>query len=216
MSSSVLKSSCCTSRAPSPDAVPPRPVVSAIKISKRISKDHVPSWVSVDTTELRAIFEEAELTDPCDIKHISHKDSAKFRELLEVDKFVTDSESEQVTTKKSSSTLKAVTQKLKKHLSKDGSLSKRHSRNSIGTSEEEIERRAELRRIRERRIREELSNEGVYDDDAKSVDSPPGTPLKNNRESAWIPGNYVPMPSLSPVSLPLPALSLPTLDPLEA
>ncbi|KAL5324270.1 hypothetical protein ACEPPN_008815 [Leptodophora sp. 'Broadleaf-Isolate-01'] len=212
MPTAVHKSSCCTSRAPpSPDAVPPRPVVPEVKTNRRISKDHVPSWISVDTRELRAIFEEAEPTDPCRAKHISHKDSAKFRELLEGDKFVTDSESEKITTKKSSSTLKAVTQKLKKHLSKDEGLSKRHSRNSIGTSEEEIERRAELRRIRERRIREELSNEGVYDDDAKSMTSPPGTPLKNNRPSAWIPGNYVPMPALSPVSLPLPEL-----DPLEA
>ncbi|KAL2073267.1 hypothetical protein VTL71DRAFT_10591 [Oculimacula yallundae] len=212
MSSSILKSSCCTSRAPpSPDAVPSRPAIPASKVKNRISKDHVPSWVSVDTTELRAIFEEADATDSCRIKHISHKDSAKFREILEGDKFVTDSESEKVKAKKSSSTLKAVTQILKKHLSKDEGLSKRHSRNSVGTSEEEIERRAELRRIRERRIREELSNESVYDDDAKSVASPPGTPLKNDRQSAWIPGNFVPLPALSPVSLPLPEL-----DPLEA
>ncbi|KAH7407644.1 hypothetical protein BKA64DRAFT_426615 [Cadophora sp. MPI-SDFR-AT-0126] len=208
----VVKSSCCSSRAPpSPDAVPARPAVPAVKPNKRVSKDHIPSWVTADTTELRAIFEENEPIDPCRAKHISHKDSAKFRELLEGDKFVTDSESEKITTKKSSSTLKAVTQKLKKHLSKDDGLSKRHSSNSIGTSEEEIERRAELRRIRERRIREELSNECIYDDDAKSVASPPGTPLKNARPSAWIPGEYVPMPALSPLSLPVPEL-----DPLEA
>ncbi|CZS98739.1 uncharacterized protein RAG0_07345 [Rhynchosporium agropyri] len=211
MSTSVLKSSCCTSRTPpSPDAVPSRPAIPAVKPKNRVSKDHVPSWISADTKELRAMFEEADVTDPCSAKHISRKDSAKFREILEGDKFITDSDFEGVKTKKSSSTLQAVTQKLKRHLSKDEGLSKRHSRNSVGTSEEEIERRAELRRIRERRIREELSNEGIYDDDAKSVPSPPDTPLKNDRKSSWIPGNYVPLPVLFPVSLPLPEL-----DPLE-
>ena len=68
-----------------------------------------------------------------------------------------------------------------------------------------------MRRIRERRIREELSNEGIYDDDAKSVASPPETPVKNDRSSAWIPGKSVPMPALSPLALPMPEL-----DPLEA
>lgn len=208
----VLKSSCCTSRAPpSPDCVPSRPVItSANTNNKRVSKDHIPSWISVDTTELRAIFEGGTPSDPCQANHITHKNSARLRELIEGDKFDTESESEIITTKKSSSTLKAVTQKLKKHLSKDGGVSKRHSRASIGTSEEEVERRAELRRIRERRIREELSNEGMYDDDAKSL-SAPGTPLKNNRASAWIPGSYVPLPALHPLYLP-PA----ELNPLEA
>lgn len=69
----------------------------------------------------------------------------------------------------SSSTLRTVKERLKKRFSRDSALSKRHSRSSIGTSEEEIERRAELRRIRQKRIQEELSNEGIYDDDAKSL-----------------------------------------------
>ncbi len=203
----VLRSNCCTSRVPpSPDCVPSRPAVASPNTNvKRVSKDHIPSWISVDTIELQAIFAEGIPSDPCRANHITHKNSAKLRELIEGDKFDTDSESDIIITKKSSSTLKAVTQKLKKHLSKDDGVSKRHSRASIGTSEEEIERRAELRRIRERRIREELSNEGVYDDDAKSL-STPGTPLKNDRESAWVPGNYVPLPELSPLNLPLAAL----------
>jgi hypothetical protein len=188
--------------------VPSRPVAQAHRTNQRGSKDHIPSWISVDTTELQAIFEETAPSDPCRANHIIHKSSAKFREILEGDKECgTDTESERIQEKKSSSTLKAVTQKLKKHLSKEDGVSKRLSRQSIGTSEEEVERRAELRRIRERRIREELSSEGGYDDDAKSLPSIPGTPLKNDRPSAWIPGQYVPLPTLDPLYLPSPHLS---------
>ncbi|PBP21703.1 hypothetical protein BUE80_DR007603 [Diplocarpon rosae] len=205
-----LPTSCCTGRAPpSPDCVPSRPVIPGT--SAKRSQDHIPSWISVDTTELRAIFEDTMPSDPCRANHITHKSSAKFREILEGDKEVeTDTESELIRTKRSSGTLKAVTQKLKKHLSKEDGVSKRLSRASIGTSEEEIGRRAELRRIRERRIREELSNEGVYDEDAKSLPPTPGTPLKDDPPSAWIPGDLVPLPHLDPLSLPAPEL-----DPLK-
>ncbi|KAI6709317.1 hypothetical protein JHW43_008162 [Diplocarpon mali] len=205
-----LPTSCCAGRAPpSPDCVPSRPVIPGT--NAKGTKDHIPSWHSVDTTELRAIFEDTMPSDPCRANHITHKSSAKFREILEGGKEVeTDTESELIQTKRSSATLKAVTQKLKKHLSKEDGVSKRLSRASIGTSEEEVERRAELRRIRERRIREELSNEGIYDEDAKSLPSTPGTPPKDDRPSAWVPGDFVPLPHLSPLRLPAPGL-----DPLE-
>ncbi len=139
----------------------------------------------------------------------THKGNGKLASILEGDK--SDSEFEvkvvEIKSKKSSSTLKSVTKRLKKHLSRDSALSKRHSRSSVGTSEEEIERRAELRRIRERRIREELSNEGVYDDDAKSVSSmvDAQTPSGGKIPRYWAARDHVPLPSLIP-----PAITSPT------
>jgi hypothetical protein len=139
--------------------------------------------------------------------------------MLEGDKSETDTEVklQEIQTKKSSSTLKAVAQRLKVRLSKDSALSKRHSRSSVGTSEEEIERRAELRRIRERRIREELSNERVYDDDAKSISSRAGahTPSDKRGSRMWFPGDYIPLPALMPPALPYPTLLLPHISPLD-
>jgi len=152
-----LKSNCCTSsQPPSPECLAPRPVAPIGNPRKCVSKDHIPSVIPVGTEELRAIFEEAEVSNLCLENHVIHRGSTKLRDVLETDKYDSDKlntegESDHVKTKKSSNTLKTVTERLKKHLSKDGGLSKRHSRSSVGTSEEEIERRAELRRIRERR-----------------------------------------------------------------
>ena len=146
------------------------------------------------------------------------KGKGKLAAILEADKSDSDNQANIVIkSKKSSSTLKSVTQRLRKHLSKDSALSKRLSRSSVGTSEEEVERRAELRRIRERRIREELSNEGVYDDDAKSVPSMAGAHTPSDREfsGSWFPGEYMPLPSLPPPGLPYPAIPLPQLSPLD-
>lgn len=219
MPSCPVTITCCTSRAPpSPDCLPSRPITQAQKAIKRGSKDHMPppSWVSVNTTELRAIFEETAPSDPCRANHIIHKSSAKFREILECDRECeTDTESEHIRSKRSSSTLKAVTQKLKKHLSKEDGVSKRLSRQSIGTSEEEVERRAELRRIREKRIKDELSNEDGYDDDAKSLPSNLPTPLDTGRPSAWTPGDFVPLPTLALPALKPLYLPSPHLSPLE-
>jgi hypothetical protein len=143
----------------------------------------------------------------------------KLAAILEGDKSDSDIEmkSMKITDKKSSNTLKSVTKRLKKRLSRDSALSKRHSRSSVGTSEEEIDRRAELRRIRERRIREELSNEGVYDDDAKSISSLVCGQTTSDRKSprSWVPGDYIPLPALTPPDLPYPAIPLPYLSPLD-
>lgn len=111
--------------------------------------------------------------------------------------------------KKASSTLSTVKNRLKKHLSKDSGIttSKRHSRASVGTSEAEIERRAELRRIRHKRIQEELSNEGIYDDDAKSLSTLDAATSSGLQERAlWIPRE----------SLTLPVLALPSLVPINS
>jgi len=139
--------------------------------------------------------------------------------ILEGDKSDSDIEMRfvEIKGKKSSSTLKSVTKRLKKHLSRDSLASKRLSRSSVGTSDEEIERRAELRRIRERRIRDELSNEGLYDDDAKSVSSLAGAHTSSEKKSpgSWLPGDYIPLPALTPPGLPYPAIHLPRLSTLD-
>ena len=140
----------------------------------------------------------------------------KLRALLEGDKSDADDVSRQVDARHSSSTLNVVKQKLKKHLSRDSALSKRHSRSSVGTSEEEIERRAELRRIRERRIREELSNEGLYDDDAKSISSVPETTMPSGKLNLalWVPGDTIPFQALATPMLDYPTYAFPELAPL--
>jgi hypothetical protein len=223
MPSPVIKrsSGCCLSRdPPSPDGLAPRPAISAASSTRRPSKDHIPSWTTIDAAQLQAIFEEDAVVPLAeDSPEVKSKAKGKLVSILEGDKSETDTElkSEEIKAKKSSSTLKAVTQRLKKRLSRDSALSKRHSRSSVGTSEEEIERRAELRRIRERRIQEELSNERIYDDDAKSVSFMAGVHAPSNKKSPplWIPGDYIPLPSLATPALLYPELSFPHLSPLD-
>lgn len=219
--------SCCIGRSPpSPDGDAPRPAPSATRPKtgmRLVSKDHIPTWRTVGPSELRAILEEEAPTDAEQLQHLRHKGTAVFREMLALeDDSESDKDSIKVKSKKSSNTLKAVTQKLKKHLSRESALNKRHSRSSVGTSEEEVERRAELKRIRQKRIQEELSQEGDLDDDAKSISSvavmltPPQTTQKNDHHhSSWTPGQFVPLPLLTPPALPLPRLSFPHLSPLE-
>jgi hypothetical protein len=140
---------CCTSKKPpSPDGLPTRPA----DISKTVPAAeplHVASWstasgFSKDAAELRAIFETG---DP---------DSDD-----EIDEFMPK--------KKTSSTLTAVKTKLRKHFSRDSGISKNRRHSSIGQSEEEVERRKELKLLRNKRIQQELSNDIAYDDDAKSL-----------------------------------------------
>lgn len=101
--------------------------------------------------------------------------------VLEVDD--SDSGDDERTNHKTSppSTLGVLKTKLVRRLS-HGSLPRRQSRQTIGDSREEIERRAELRRLRQRRIREELENEG--DIETKSVEPglvPCSTPVSSER-----------------------------------
>jgi hypothetical protein len=223
MSPTKIKvSNCCIGRdPPSPDGLAPRPARSPVNSGKRASNEQIPSWTTADAAQIRAIFEEDAITAlPEEAPQITpNKGKGKLAAILEGDKSDSDIEMKFMTIKgkKSSSTLKSVTKRLKKHLSRDSALSKRHSRSSVGTSEEEIDRRAELRRIRERRIREELSNEGVYDDDAKSISSLVGahTPSERKSPRSWIPGDYIPLPALTPPGLPYPEIPLPYLSPLD-
>ncbi|CZR59581.1 uncharacterized protein PAC_09475 [Phialocephala subalpina] len=218
-------STCCIGSGrspPSPDGDAPRlaPPTARPKPGKRLSKDQLPTWRAVETnetTELRAIFEEEIADGTGDILRIKHKGITVFREMLAINDDSSEKDSIEVKPRKSSNTLKTVTQRLKKHLSRESALSKRHSRSSVGTSEEEVERRAELRRIRERRIREELSNEGVCDDDAKSASSvavAATSPRAKRSHFPWSSGNVLPLPFLTPPAIPLPKLSFPHLSPL--
>lgn len=163
---------CCMARdPPSPDGLAPRPAVqSSSKDTKDISIDHGRSWNSTDVNELQAIFEDELLSD---IQTNSMKlNRIRIDDNDFLDEADTESEADLgLRQKRSSHTLKAVTEKLRKHLSIDSALSKRHSRSSIGITDEEVERRAELKRIRQRRIADELSHESVYDDDARSLSS---------------------------------------------
>jgi hypothetical protein len=222
MPSKVKSSSCCIGRdPPSPDGLAPRPADSLASSGRRVSKEHIPSWTTADAAQIRAIFEEDTITPlPEEGPQVEpHKGKGKLVAILEGDRSDSDAETKfvEIKSKKSSSTLKSVTKRLKKHLSRDSALSKRHSRSSVGTSDEEIERRAELRRIRERRIREELSNEGVYDNDAKSVSSMVSThtPPDGKNPRSWAPGDYIPLPSLRSLALQYPTVAFPHLSPLD-
>ncbi|RAL64490.1 hypothetical protein DID88_001965 [Monilinia fructigena] len=70
----------------------------------------------------------------------------------------------------SSNTLKSVKSRLKKTFSRESGITKKNNKKrSVGTSEEELERRKELRRLRQKRIEEELSYDDEYDKDAQSM-----------------------------------------------
>lgn len=175
---------CLTRKPPSPDGLAPRcvPSASSNSPSRRQRKSPLKDFPSLsaasrlskleDIAELQALFEDG-------------KDS------------IADSQG-RVKARKSSSTLNAAKKRVKKHFSWDSGVSKRHSRTSIGTSEEEVERRAELRRIREQRIRDELSND-TYDSDAKSLSTIPALNSYSNRgkQSTWSSGKHLSASSLS-------------------
>lgn len=139
---------CCISRgAPSPDGnEPPRPI---------------PIAADSDLTAVTPVPDRAPvLSWPS--RFSKPEDEADFQAIFAND--VSDGESSII-----SSRLTAVKTKLRKHLSRDSALSKSRLRSSVGTSEEEVARREELKRIRKKRIQEELGDERVYDDDARSV-----------------------------------------------
>jgi hypothetical protein len=140
------------------------------------------------------------------------EDLAELQAIFESDKSSSDSKRERIERSESSNTLKTVTSKLRKHLSRDPGVSKRLSRASVGTSEEELERRAELRRIRHRRIQEELSGEGIYDEDAQSLHSVIVTCSYNQQNycpSLLSPARPLELPQLEVSPLKLPELFLP-------
>ncbi|RDW91490.1 hypothetical protein BP5796_02655 [Coleophoma crateriformis] len=185
------KSTCCTSRdPPSPDGDAPRPATSPSKPEKQVARDLVISTSTIsqyskpeDAAALRAIFEDPHYDNGPSPYVLSKKSSNTLNALKErlrkqtsreivpvfvdegLEKSDHDSDAENHQTK-SFTALDVVKSRIRKHLSRDSDLSKHHS---VGSSEEELERRAELRRIRRKRIQEELSQEDVYDEDARSM-----------------------------------------------
>jgi hypothetical protein len=213
-------SNCCSSRKPpSPDSFPPRLAVSKGLIPPQVPQDARVSWTASEAAEIRAIFEEGDKDTEAEIIQVKRNSTDKLKAILLGDDSNSDTNSEMLNAKKNNSrTLSFVTQKLKQHLSLESGLNKRHSKSSVGTSEEEVERRAELRRIRQKRIQEELSNEELYDDDAKSWTSIPDATSSKCRlscRSSWTPGEVPSLPSLTPPSLDYLTLSSPVLPPLE-
>ena len=168
---------------------------------------------------MRAIFEEDDKDTDAEIVQVKHNSSKKLKALL-LGEDLSDANSEMLNARRyNSSALIAVTRKLKQHLSREA-LSKRRSKSSVGTSEEEIERRAELRRIRHKRIQEELSNEGLYDDDAYSMGSIPDVNASTNSpplpsQFSWSPSEVASLSSPSPPSKESVTLALPVLPLLE-
>ncbi|KAG9242612.1 hypothetical protein BJ878DRAFT_577269 [Calycina marina] len=184
---------CCISRAPSsPDGLHPRPVEIRSPPVHRSSRR-----VSLPSSNLTT----SPLSNP--------KDAADLHAIFEDDNSSITGDEVRSRPRKGSSKAYTVAERLKRRLSRDfgnTESSKRHSRSSVGSSEEEVERRAELRRIRQRRIEHELSNE-IYDDDARSLSTIPGgiTPVdQNSRASRHV--EYLPTPSLTPPDLTFPSL----------
>ena len=84
-------------------------------------------------------------------------DPAELSQLL-VEDSDSDDELESRPHHKSGNTLKLVRTHIRRHLSQD-SFDRRKSRSAVGSSQEEIERRAELKRLMHKRIQDELRSE---------------------------------------------------------
>ena len=201
-----MATSCCITRnPPSPDGLAPR-IAPDLSISSAEPNRTIPK------NPFSSLSQVSRLSNPADELNLE----AIFAE----DKSMKNSEPDCVKSKKSTSTLKVVKSKLKKHLSRDSGVSKRLSRCSVGTSEEEIERRAELRRLRHKRIQEELSNEGIYDDDAHSISTIGRQACsRNDHSDTWKYGEFIPMPELTlpesnPLAVEIPKLRLASLSSL--
>ena len=145
---------CCTSRAPpSPDGLAPRTARRLSPAKKNLNRGFATSL------------------SPASSFLSNLNDAADLRAIFEDDKSSIGDSTLWTNPKRSRNTIRDVTDRLKKRLSRDMSITdpiKRRSGCSAGGSEEEIERRAELRRFRQKRIEDELSND-IYDDDAKSL-----------------------------------------------
>jgi hypothetical protein len=195
MAPNIVKnsSSCCKGdQTHSPGGLAPRPVAQfAPHLVKAIAKTQAQSRTSTDVHELRAIFKE-EIMDKTSVsnpsKNCSEPDDVSDQELSTSEQDLRPDKHPRC-----SHPLKDVAKKLKKHLSIESALSKRYTRSSIGTSEEEVQRRAELRRIRQRRIQEELSNENGYDDDAKSLSNIMGmiSPIETETSLVCLSENFI-------------------------
>ncbi|KAI1005049.1 hypothetical protein K3495_g3169 [Podosphaera aphanis] len=163
---------CCISSGnpPSPNTLAPRMVTSL-----RIFRDHSSKGKKIELWSATNVIEGSEATKASVLSRIFRRIKPKRKNPLEIlleenAKSDKDNDIKQVE-HKFSSTLRAVAGRIKEHIRIESTLGSRESLQSIGTSNEDIERRAELRRLRKQRIRDELSRESQYDIDAKSIPS---------------------------------------------
>lgn len=171
----MARDHCCTSRRPpSPDGQPARVAHQALRksLSKSPKKPYNPS--PLKTVKLQRT--PSRHNKSWSSKYSKPEDVAEIQAIFESNDGL-ERQGPGIGAKKSSATLSAMKNKISKRISRDSvlsrrsGLSKRRSRLSVGNSDEEVERRRELRDIRRKRIREELGNAGIYDDDAKSFAS---------------------------------------------
>lgn len=213
---------CCAGReppSPDPDERSPRPTISPTKSLKKpfhdVSKVHFSSFGSFEVagSQFPHPVDDKLDTHPIDHEFASIEIPSELPEATEQDVRNT---ARNIKARMSFShlNLKEVTKNLKKHLSRESALNKRRSRSSVGHSGEEVERRAELRRIRQKRIEEELSYESEHDDDAESLLAVEGTSPDNKMEISQGPGTLLSPQPLKLSQLSLPVLSLPKLGPL--
>lgn len=151
----MICSTCCTIReSPSSDSFPVRPTLVPQQVREGVSKVPLPimSWSTAsafskleDAAELQAIFDE----EPSGVHSTGDKLKAK----------------------NSSPALDILRSKLRKHLSRDSGVSRRKSDSLLAYGEGNIEEHKQHRSFRRTRIRVELSNDEIYDDDAKSLSS---------------------------------------------
>jgi hypothetical protein len=155
----MSSATCCMSRKPSsPHSLATRPVQAKPPQGSSLAsiRCHEPDSPYFASSSTVSVLSRAE-------------DVAELQAIFEEDKSSFVGEKARPRAKRSSSSLISLKDRLRKHLSRELRVHKRHSRSSVGTSEEEVERRVELRRIQHKRIQEELVNDVVYDSDAKSL-----------------------------------------------
>ncbi|KAI1780856.1 hypothetical protein F4818DRAFT_451155 [Hypoxylon cercidicola] len=104
------------------------------------------------------------VTQPLSLLHNQIPEATVDPTILEVEDS-DDDEPAQSIRNSSTGTLEAIRTKFIRRLS-EGSGSKRHSQQYLGTSDEEIARRAELKRLMHKRIKEELKSEEEQDEEA--------------------------------------------------
>ncbi|KAI1076406.1 hypothetical protein F5B20DRAFT_324517 [Whalleya microplaca] len=120
--------------------------------------------------------------------HTSIQQAAVDPAVLEVEDSDDDDLVRDTRTRNSSTgTLVAIKTKLIRRLSQKSEL-KRHSQQSLGTSDEEIARRAELKRLMHKRIQEELESEEEHKEEASVNTSNPEEPQQDLGSQTKLPG----------------------------
>lgn len=149
---------CLVQDAPSPDGPPSRPI--RLRTRPETLFDPLPCHKS------SSLYSSSSISLP-----LSKQDGiGELQAIFDESKFPLGDGTYFPRTKRSSGSLASVKQRLMKHLSLELKPHRRRSRSTLGASEG-VERRAELRRIRQKRIQDELVDNFEYDSDARSLTS---------------------------------------------